>query len=85
MRAKADFWLGIALCVGAIWIVVGAGNQWSGHLVGGGLALAGVAIALRNVDHFDADIEIAGVPGQPPRSLQVVAAVPASCLVNDEG
>ena len=49
MHAKAEFWLGIGLSGGGIWFAVDAGSQWAGHLFAGGLVLAGVAIALRNV------------------------------------
>jgi len=48
MQAKIYFWLGMALCIGGIWMAVDAGNQWSGHLFGGALILAGVVIAARN-------------------------------------
>ena len=49
IQAKGYFWLGMALCLGGICLVVEAGTQWSGHLVGGGLILGGVTIAALNV------------------------------------
>ena len=47
-QPKGYFWLGMALCVGGIWMAVDAGNQWSGHIFGGALILGGVVMAARN-------------------------------------
>ena len=48
-QTKGYFWLGMALCFAGICVVVDAGNQWPGHLSGGGVILGGVVIAAFNV------------------------------------
>ena len=49
MQTQGYFWLGMALCLAGICVVVDAGNQLPGHLSGGGLILGGVVIAAFNV------------------------------------